>query len=149
MEEKKEIKVRLSTAICIVIILALIVALGVTYYFGFVANKNDKVGNEKLTNITDNVVSNVVKENETKKEENKIENIIETTNKEDEKEESTNVKGEKFIQFDTEFYDIKLCMHDLNICTLCPCTIVLVDHHSLFSDTTRLFQYVCIYFSVF
>jgi len=69
MEEKKEIKVRLSTAISMVIILILIFALGVTYYFGFVADKKESVGDEKVINTTENVVSNVAKENETKKEE--------------------------------------------------------------------------------
>jgi len=57
MEEKKEIKVRLSTAISMVIIFALIVALGVTYYFGFVADKKEIVGDEKVTNTTGNVAT--------------------------------------------------------------------------------------------
>lgn len=69
MEEKKEIKVRLSTVISMFVIFILIIAFGVTYYFGFVADKEENVGDEKVTNTTENVVSNNVVENETKVEE--------------------------------------------------------------------------------
>ena len=86
MEEKKEIKVRLSTAISMVIIFVLIVALGVVYYFGFVADKKENVGDEKVTNITENVVSNVATEN---------------VNKEDSKEDiakKAKVSIEKYLE---------------------------------------------------
>ena len=42
MGEKKELKVRLSTVVCVFIILVLIVTLGVVYYLGFVKNDNTK-----------------------------------------------------------------------------------------------------------
>lgn len=40
MEEKKSIKISLGTVICMFIILILIFALVIVYYFGFVADKN-------------------------------------------------------------------------------------------------------------
>lgn len=40
MEEKKSIKISLGTVICMFIILILIFALIIVYYFGFVADKN-------------------------------------------------------------------------------------------------------------
>lgn len=53
MGEKKEITVRLSTVVCLFIILALVVALGVVYYFGFVKenNANNVVANGEGTEI--------------------------------------------------------------------------------------------------
>jgi len=54
MGEKNEVKVRLSTVVCVFIILVLVVALGVVYYFGFVANKAGDTKNDSITNITEN-----------------------------------------------------------------------------------------------
>lgn len=75
MGEKNEIKVKLSTVILLFIIFILIIALGITYYFGFVKNKNEN----KSTNIiqTNTVEKNKIQEN-TINNENKISN---TTNK--------------------------------------------------------------------
>ena len=39
MEDKKVVKVSAGTAVCIFIIILLVIALGVMYYFGFVNNK--------------------------------------------------------------------------------------------------------------
>jgi len=73
MEDKKEIRVRLSTVISMFVIFILIIALGVTYYFGFVADKNENIGDEKVTNTTENVAT----ENKTEKEDiKKEENIV-------------------------------------------------------------------------
>lgn len=72
MEEKKEIKIRLSTVIYLFIIVLLVVTLGVTYYFGFVSDNNDEnIEDKKLTNTTENVVSNTNTTNEIK--EDKVE----------------------------------------------------------------------------
>lgn len=57
MKEKKEVKVRLSTAICMIIIFILIVVLGVTYYFGFIVERKENPGDRKVTNNTENVTS--------------------------------------------------------------------------------------------
>lgn len=67
MGENKEIKVRLSTVVCVFIILVLVAALGVVYYFGFV--KDDSTNGEVLekNNIFVNeqapVINNKVEEN--------------------------------------------------------------------------------------
>lgn len=95
MEEKKEIRVRLSTAISMVIIFALIVALGVTYYFGFVANKKENVGEEKVTNTTENIVTdNKTDKEDIKKEENKVkeDKVNNTIKNETEEKEDNNYK---------------------------------------------------------
>ena len=101
MEEKKEIKVRFSTTIYLVIIFALIVALGVIYYFGFVADKNEKVGDEKIT-ITE---KNLAQENETDK---KIVTNEEKNNKLDEKKCKENFQ--KYLDISATFES-----HSLNI----------------------------------
>lgn len=76
MENKEEIKVKLSTVIYIFIIVALIIALGITYYFGFVNDKNAHIEGETVTNTTENTdIGN--KENDNKVEENKVNNTIE------------------------------------------------------------------------
>ena len=65
MEEKNELKVRLSTVVYLFIIVVLVVALGVVYYLGFVKsdNSHNMIANgevaEKNNNSTD------VKENKT------------------------------------------------------------------------------------
>lgn len=68
MEENKEIKVRLSTVIYLFIILVLVVALGVTYYLGFVKDDNsdnmiskgnDIFVNEQVTEINNNIEEQV------------------------------------------------------------------------------------------
>ena len=41
MSEKNEIKIKLSTAIFMFIILVLIAALGIVYYLGFIRNNNE------------------------------------------------------------------------------------------------------------
>ena len=48
MEEKREIKVRLSTVVYLFIILVLVVALGVVYYLGFVKEDN-VIANKEVT----------------------------------------------------------------------------------------------------
>ena len=86
MEEKKEIKVRLSTVVYLFIILILVVALGVVYYLGFVKNDNannmiangevteknnisvneqmPETSNNNTINITENISSNNSSDNE-------------------------------------------------------------------------------------
>ena len=51
MGENKEIKVRLSTVVYLFVIVVLVVALGVVYYFGFVKNDNanNMIANGELT----------------------------------------------------------------------------------------------------
>lgn len=56
MEEKNEIKIKLSTVIYLIIIVTLVVVLGVTYYFGFVADKKENVGEENVANTIENKV---------------------------------------------------------------------------------------------
>ena len=65
MGERNEVKVRLSTVVCVFIILVLVVALGVVYYFGFV--KNDKANGELTGN--NNIAVNEQETNNTEKEE--------------------------------------------------------------------------------
>lgn len=60
MEEKEEIKVKLSTVIYLTIIVALVVALGVMYYFGFVTNKKENAGEENVANAIENKVDEEV-----------------------------------------------------------------------------------------
>lgn len=50
MGEKNEVKVRLSTVVCVFIILVLVVALGAVYYFGFVQKDKqlEKIETEKI-----------------------------------------------------------------------------------------------------
>lgn len=50
MGENKEIKVRLSTVVFLLIIVALVVALGVVYYLGFVKKDNSNTNNNKIAN---------------------------------------------------------------------------------------------------
>lgn len=85
MEEKKVIKVSFGVAICIFIILILVVALGITYYIGFVKNgvdheqfdfNDNKFVTEKEEN--NNVIDNT--------------NIIEESNKKEIKIPSSNNK---------------------------------------------------------
>ena len=78
MGENKEIKVRLSTVVCVFIILVLVVALGAVYYLGFVKNdnannmivngevveKNNISLNEQLPEINNNIEENVEDRNE-------------------------------------------------------------------------------------
>jgi len=76
MEEKKVIKISFGVAICMFIIFILLVALGITYYTGFVKNGVD---HEQIDNINNNFQSE-------KEENNDVSdntNIIEESNKED------------------------------------------------------------------
>lgn len=63
MEEKKQIKISLGTAICIFIIVILIVALGgMWYYYNFInkeENSNKVVGNNISNNIGENNISKI------------------------------------------------------------------------------------------
>lgn len=76
MEEKKEVKVRLSTVVYVFIIVVLAVALGVVYYLGFVkednpiakgevTEKNNKSVNEQMPEVNDNIAEEKVEDNET------------------------------------------------------------------------------------
>ncbi|MBQ3145410.1 MAG: hypothetical protein IJB90_02375 [Clostridia bacterium] len=91
MEEKKEIKVRLSTVVYLFIILVLVGALGVVYYLGFVKddNANNMIANGEVAeknNISVNEqvpeVNNNVEEKEELKKDQKQEiiNILKNTN---------------------------------------------------------------------
>ena len=118
MEEKKEIKVRLSTVISMFVIFILIIALGVTYYFGFVADKNESSGEEKVTNTTENVVSNVANEDKTDKENvNKEENVV--TNKEENNkldEEKCKHNFQKFLDITSTFNSGSIeILHELEL----------------------------------
>jgi len=76
MEEKKVIKISFGVAICMFIIFILLVALGITYYTGFVKNGVD---HEQIDKINNNFQSE-------KEENNDVSdntNIIEESNKED------------------------------------------------------------------
>jgi len=70
MDDKKTIKVSLGTVICMFIILILIFALIVVYYFGFIADKNitdnsnNKVLNTNSNNSNENI-SNTISNNNT------------------------------------------------------------------------------------
>ena len=77
MEEKKNITMSLGTAICLIIIIILIFALGITYYFGFVKedstsnnlskiNEQNTVYNDIQSTNTVNTSSNSVTNTETK-----------------------------------------------------------------------------------
>jgi len=72
MEEKKEIKVRLSTVVFLLIILALLVALGVVYYLGFVKddNANNVIANGEETEKNNISVNEQVPETNNNVEEN-------------------------------------------------------------------------------
>lgn len=71
MGEKKTIEISLGTVICIFIIIILLVALGVTYYLGFVKDDNkvrnpekdvvNTVGNNETNNVEETV--NTIEEN--------------------------------------------------------------------------------------
>lgn len=71
MGEKSEVKVRLSTVVCVFIILVLVVALGVVYYFWFVKsdNSNNMIANGEVAE------KNNISVNEQMPEENNDENI--------------------------------------------------------------------------
>ena len=66
MEEKNEVKVRLSTVVYLFIILVLVVALGRVYYLGFIKddNANNMIANGVIPNgaITDEVSKSKVDE---------------------------------------------------------------------------------------
>ena len=102
MEEKKEIKIKLSTVIIIILVLVIIGLFAYIIY-------NPKVQENVTNNVNNEVIKNEVSENVT---ENTNENIIDTTNKEEEKEKkeeekNTEVKGEKLVQFDNRFFELK------------------------------------------
>ena len=87
MKEKKEIKIKLSTVVYLFIIFALVIALGVVYYFGFVVDEKEKIDNNKV----ENEVSSVQKPVEDETTENKVEQ------EKDNKNNESNVKLGKFI----------------------------------------------------
>ena len=73
MEEKKVAKIRLSTAILVFIIIVLIVALVITYYFGFVKkDENTETKQENLSNASNSISndSEIAEENDNKQESN-------------------------------------------------------------------------------
>ena len=69
MGERNEVKVRLSTVVCVFIILVLVVALGVVYYLGFVQNneKIAKLSNEKIS-LQEQIINLQESKNETENE---------------------------------------------------------------------------------
>ena len=107
MEEKKEIKVKLSTVVYLFIIFALIITLGVVYYGRTLKdNKNNEIiGNE--ADIVQKTTENETTINKIEQEKNEIE---------DELQEESNVKGEKFKQFDTEFFALEDIAKEYRIC---------------------------------
>jgi len=79
MEEKKVIKISFGVAICIFIILILVVALGITYYIGFVKNgvdheQFDYIDNKFETGKEEN--NTVIEESIISDENNKEDNVI-------------------------------------------------------------------------
>lgn len=89
MAENKEIKVRLSTVICLLIIVILVVALGVVYYMGFIKNKERASQLEhqteellKKVNTLEQEINVLQKSNNTT-EEQKQNNTTETQKQED------------------------------------------------------------------
>ncbi|MCR5609056.1 MAG: hypothetical protein K6G26_08345 [Lachnospiraceae bacterium] len=50
MEEKKNVTVSMGTAICMVVIVILLLALGITYYFGFVKKEGNKSKGSNVEN---------------------------------------------------------------------------------------------------
>jgi len=90
MEEKKEIKVKLSTVVIIFLILIIIGLIALLYL------QSTKINNINNQIANDNVESTSKNNNLTNESENLIEN--------EEIEEDSNLKGEKLIQFDTEFF---------------------------------------------
>ena len=69
MENQKKsepIKIKLSTVVLLFIIFVLIVALGITYYLGFILNKNEYLdnSNEVSKNVSENAMENAISENE-------------------------------------------------------------------------------------
>lgn len=105
MEEKKEIKIKLSTVIYLFIIFAILHALGVVYYVRTLKNSEN---NEIIENETSNV-------QETTENETTINKIEEEKNQIEEQEEAK-IKGEKFNQFDTEFFELKDIAKEYRIC---------------------------------
>lgn len=101
MEENKEIKVRLSTVIYLLIIIALVIVLGVTYYFGFVANKSENVEDEKVINTTENIVT----ENKTDNEDIKGEKNIVADKEEEQKlnEKKCKENFQKYLDIESTF----------------------------------------------
>ena len=105
MEEKKEIKISLSTIllfISITVIIIMAVALGILY------NKNSKLENK------DNELGNISKvESETIVNNSIIENTISNSSSEDTNTTTTEINstpsktGIKLVQFDTEFYKLE------------------------------------------
>ena len=81
MEEKNEIKIRLGTVVSIFIIFVLIVALGIVYYLGFIADNSSnkevaslETNNEKLQVSNNDNVNNIESTKEDKNDEVKDDN---------------------------------------------------------------------------
>lgn len=94
MEEKRTIKIRLSLVLIIIVILILLVA-GMLIYI----SKTTDLKSNTESNFTNNIkkeLANFDKENITNDEIGEMDNS-----------QTNEIKGEKFIQFDTEFYELK------------------------------------------
>lgn len=98
MGEKNEVKVRLSTVVCVFIILVLVVALGIVYYLGFVKNDNanNMIVNGEVAQKNNNVEENVEDRNGELTEKNNIalnEQVTEENNNENIKYTYEEIKG--------------------------------------------------------
>lgn len=106
MGENKEIKVRLSTVIFLFIIVVLIVALGVVYYFGFVKNDNanNMIANGEVAEKNNISVNQQVPETNNDIEENVEEEKVENNGNE---QDLNKYKGKEAISMiakeDTRF----------------------------------------------
>lgn len=99
MESKKEIKISLGTVICIGIIIFLIIALGLVYYFGIVKNNNNK--KIELEQVEKELVSLKIKLSELKKENEQLQNQIK---KEDENKIENEYEDKNEYISNAEYY---------------------------------------------
>lgn len=85
MEEKKVIKVKLSTVIILFLILIIVGASALLY-----------LKSVKMNNTNDEIVNNTI-----------LKNNLANQMEDEKNEENSNLKGEKLIQFDTEFFKLE------------------------------------------
>ena len=105
MEEKKCIKMSIGTAICLFIIVILLIALGFTYYLGFVKNNEKNLGLENQKTFLEKALekeSSIAKEIQTdaKEIEKKVkENTLQKNN--------TNSEAEEFYENALNYVSMK------------------------------------------